>query len=231
MADKKKFKIVVAVTNAAGSAECSALRPSPESVGLMRLNRNLPVAKSKKSSLRRSMHRCNTTKLCRVCRLHGSETFNFLKRQFVFDVDKARRITQDGRKPVELDRDDVLHAVDTARIYVEHIPHVRLKHPGIVALMRVTGADGSVMEGDLLIDGHHRAAKCLQTGVPYRVFLLTFDETDAILKRRPDRVPAAARGSRGGKRRRMPKSAPRAANVAEKRRSVPHKRRGRRAAG
>jgi hypothetical protein len=110
----------------------------------------------------------------------------------VFDVDKARRITQDGRGPVELDRGDVLHAVDTARIYIEHIPHVRLKHPGIIARMRVTGNDGSVLEGDLLIDGHHRAAKCLQEGVPYMAYLLTVEETDSILKKRPDRVPAAS---------------------------------------
>jgi len=165
-----------------------------------------------------------------VCRLHGSETFNFLKRQFVFDVDKARRITQDGRKPVELDRDDVLHAVDTARIYIEHVPHVRLKHPGIVARMRVTGADGSVMEGDLLIDGHHRAAKCLQSGVPYRVFLLTVEETDSILKQRPDRVPAGASQSRGGKHGRRRKAAAGTADVAKKRRGAAPKRRGRGAA-
>jgi hypothetical protein len=180
------------------------------------------VAKSKKS-LRRSMHRSKTTDACRVCRLHGSETFNFLKRQFVFDVDKARRITQDGRKPVEVDRDDVLHAVDTARIYIEHIPHVRLDHPGIIARMRVTGADGSVKEGDLLIDGHHRAAKCLQLGVPYFAFLLTVEETDAILKKRPDRVPAAGKRARAER-----KSAPRnvrGARAADKQRHPAPKRR------
>lgn len=190
------------------------------------------MAKSKKSSVRRSMHRCDTTKDCRICRLHGSETFNFLKRQFVFDVDKARRITQDGRKPVELDRADVLHAVDTARIYIEHVPHVRLRHPGIVARLRCMGADGSVMEGDLLIDGHHRAAKCLQLGVPYRAYLLTAEETDATLKRRPDRVPADSRGrSRGaGKNGRRSKAKARATGVAKKQRVAAPKRRRRRTA-
>jgi hypothetical protein len=181
------------------------------------------VAKSKKSSVRRSMHRCDTTKDCRICRLHGSETFNFLKRQFVFDVDKARRITQDGRKPVVLDRSDVLHAVDTARIYIEHVPHVRLKHPGIVVRLRCTGADGSIMEGDLLIDGHHRAAKCLQLGVPYRAYLLTVEETDAVLKKRPDRVPAATGKNARSKRKVAAKG--RGPHVAEKQRIAARKRR------
>jgi hypothetical protein len=190
------------------------------------------VAKSKKSSVRRSMHRCHTTRDCRVCRQGGSETFNFLKRQFVFDVDKARRITQDGRKPVELDRADVLHAVDTARIYIEHVPHVRLKHPGIVARLRCTGADGSVLEGDLLIDGHHRAAKCLQLGVPYRAFLLSVEETDAVLKQRPDLVPAESNGRADGaaKSRRTSKSKSRATGVAKKQRVAASKRRRRRTA-
>lgn len=195
------------------------------------------MANSKKPSVRRSMHRSNTTKVCRVCRLHGSETFNFLKRQFVFDVDKARRITGDGRRPVELDREDVVHAVDTARIYIEHIPHVRLKHPGIIAHMRVTGVDGSVMEGDLLIDGHHRAAKCLQVGAPYMAFLLTVEETDAVLKKRPDRIPAAttrstpSRRSTGGNAGARPsKSKARGPRVAEKRHvAAPTQRRRRKA--
>lgn len=185
------------------------------------------MSKSKKSSLRREMHRCDTTKLCRVCKLHGSETFNFLKRSFVFDVDKARKITQDGRRPVEVDRDDVLHAVDTARIYIEHVPHVRLEHPGIIARMRVTGADGSTMEGDLLIDGHHRAAKCLQTGVPYRAYLLTVEETDRVLKKRPDRSSSkkSAKTTSGRK-----STVGRTKPVAKKQRRVVAKRRRARSA-
>lgn len=189
------------------------------------------MPKSGKKSLRRSMHRSKTTKACRVCGLPGEETFHFLKRSFVFDVDEARRITQDGRKPVELDRSDVLHAVDTARIYIEHIPHVRLGHPGIIARVRCTGVDGSTIEGDLLIDGHHRAAKSLQLGVPYLVYLLTVDETDAVLKRRPDRLvkksshkrptagkKAAAEKARRGAKRRPTKAAIKRRSVAEKQR-------------
>jgi hypothetical protein len=193
------------------------------------------VAKSKHSSLRRSMYRSDTTKSCRVCCLHGKETFQYMKRAFVFDVDKARRITADGRKPVELDRRDVMHAVDNAHIYIEHIPHVRLKHPGIIARVRVTGADGKVVEGDLLIDGHHRAAKCLQLGVPYLAYRLTAEETDATLKKRPDRVPASGKTSRSKQktaagRQTAAKSTggnARVRRVAEKQRVAPRK--GRRA--
>lgn len=177
------------------------------------------MAKSKKESLRRSVHACRTTKDCRVCRLKGSETFNFLKRQFVFDVDKARRITADGRKPVEVDRDDVLHAVDTAHIYIEHVPHVRTNFPGLMVRLRCTLADGTVEEGDLIIDGHHRAAKCLQTGVPFRALLLTVDETDSILKKRPDArfVKAVAQGSQVDTEKRSPAAKPRSRPDAKKR--------------
>ena len=53
--------------------------------------------------------------------------------------------------------DDVRFAVDTSRIHEHHVPHVKVRFPGIVARVRFTDADGKVVEGDVLIDGHHRA--------------------------------------------------------------------------
>lgn len=155
------------------------------------------MAKSKRSAASKSRRRCKPAKQeCRVCGKNGAETFNFLRRSFVFDVDRAREITQDGRKPIELDRSDVFFAVDTSRIYIEHVPHVTTRFPGIVARVRCTGSDGSITEGDLLIDGHHRAAKCLQTGKPYMVYRMTPDETDSVLITRPDKKRKAKAGRR-----------------------------------
>lgn len=148
------------------------------------------MAKSKKSVGSKRSRRCNPRKLCRVCGKNGAETFNFMRRSFVFDVDRARELTQDGRKPIELDRSDVLFAVDTSRIYIEHVPHVTTRFPGIVARVRCVKNDGRAVEGDLLIDGHHRAAKCLQTGKPYLVYRLSTDETDSVLLTRPDEKDA-----------------------------------------
>lgn len=149
------------------------------------------MAKSKKSAGTKRSRRCNPRKLCRVCGKNGAETFNFMRRSFVFDVDRARELTHDGRKPIELDRSDVLFAVDTSRIYIEHVPHVTTRFPGIVARVRCVKSDGRAVEGDLLIDGHHRAAKCLQTGKPYMVYRLTTDETDSVLLTRPDEKAAS----------------------------------------
>lgn len=123
---------------------------------------------------------------CPVCTATGSETFWFLKRSFIFDVDRARKITQDGRKALLLDRDDVRYAVDSSRINEVHVPHVDVQFPGIIARVRFTQPDGKVVRGDVLIDGHHRAARCLQLGRRFSVYLLTHDETDEVLKRRPD---------------------------------------------
>lgn len=123
---------------------------------------------------------------CAVCKASGPETFWFLKRSFIFDVDQARKITQDGRKPILLDRNDVHYAVDSSRINESHVPHVNVQYPGIIARVRFVKENGRVVRGDVLIDGHHRAARCLQLGRPFRVYLLTHDESDQILTRRPD---------------------------------------------
>jgi hypothetical protein len=163
------------------------------------------MPKSKKQSTTKASQRCRARKLCRVCGKTGEETFRFLRRTFIFDVDRAREITQDGRERVELDRDDVLFAVDTSRIYIEHVPHVQTRFPGIIARVRCTTNEGKTLEGDLMIDGHHRAAKCLQDGKPFQVVRLTVEETDAILITRPDlgfKPPAAAKKRVAEKQRR-----------------------------
>lgn len=117
---------------------------------------------------------------CPHCR-GGSETFRYMKNIYRFDVDKARQLTGDGRQPVELEPDDVEFSVDNSRIYPQHVKHVNPDFPGIIAHIWYPEADGNILHGHVLIDGHHRAARCLQLGRPFMVHLLTEEESREVL--------------------------------------------------
>jgi hypothetical protein len=117
---------------------------------------------------------------CPHCR-GGSESFRYMKSIYRFDIDKARALVSDGRQPVELEPDDVRFSVDTSRIYPQHVKHVNPEYPGIIAHIWYPEPDGNVLHGHVLIDGHHRAARCLELGRPYFVHLLSEEESRAIL--------------------------------------------------
>ncbi|MCE9604982.1 MAG: hypothetical protein K8U03_08780 [Planctomycetia bacterium] len=152
------------------------------------------------TKIKRRSTRTVAPKHCSICNASGDETFRFLRKTFIFDVDLARKLTQDGREAVLLDRDDVRYAVDSSIIHEQHVPHVDVRYPGIMARVRYTETDGSIVTGDVLIDGHHRAARCLQMHRPFTVYILTYEETDRVLKIRPD--AARRRRRRTGPRRR-----------------------------
>jgi hypothetical protein len=122
---------------------------------------------------------------CRICQARGPETFNFMKRRYIFDVDKARRFVQDGREPIELEPEDVRYSLEKCRLHKNHIPHVNVRYPGIIAHVWHPNASGEMVHGHRLIDGHHRAARCLELGVPFLVYVLAEDESRAILQRSP----------------------------------------------
>jgi hypothetical protein len=46
------------------------------------------------------------------------------------------------------------------------------------------------LHGNTLIDGHHRAARCLQDGLPYYVYVLNQLESQQILIHGPNREDA-----------------------------------------
>lgn len=121
---------------------------------------------------------------CPHCR-GGAETFRYMKKNYLFDVDAARKMVQDGREPVEMDEDDTRHSVDISRIYPEHLPHVNTSYPGIVAHLWYEQPTGEIEHGTLLIDGHHRAARCLELGETFCVHLLTEEESRAIMLTAP----------------------------------------------
>lgn len=113
----------------------------------------------------------------------GEETYGYLKRAYVYDVDRARELVSDGRQAVEMEVDDVAYCVDNSRIHEQHLDHVNTEFPGILAHLWGPGESGQWEHGHLLIDGNHRAARCLRDGLPFSAYLLSEDESEAILKR------------------------------------------------
>ena len=121
---------------------------------------------------------------CPNCRV-GRETFWYMKNLYLFDVDQARLLVADGRLAIETDEDDIHSAVRESVIEKAHISHVDPSIPGIIAHVRFKTLDGELLKGHVLIDGHHRAARCLEEGIEFRAYLLGEDESAAILMRRP----------------------------------------------
>ncbi len=122
---------------------------------------------------------------CRICSASGPETFRYMGKAYKFDVDKARAFCGDGREPIELDEEDVRHSLHKCRVHKEHTRHVDTSIPGIIAYIYFLTPEGEQLRGHRLIDGHHRAARCLELGLPYRAYLLTEQESVEILLKSP----------------------------------------------
>ncbi len=131
---------------------------------------------------------------CRVCRARGAQTFSYMDGLYLFDLERAAQLVQDGREPVELEPDDVRFSVRTYPLHKVHVGHVDPRRPGLLAHVWYTTEDGAHVQGHRLIDGHHRAARCLDEGVPFFAYLLSEEESRAILLRGPEevRLPATA---------------------------------------
>lgn len=113
------------------------------------------------------------------------ETFRFMSKKYVFDITKALETVGDGREPVELDDDDVRFSLKKVAINREHLKSVDISRPGIVAVVHAFDANGVMVKGHRLIDGHHRATRCLELGVPFSVYVLSEKESVEILERSP----------------------------------------------
>lgn len=116
----------------------------------------------------------------------GRETFRYLRNQYEFDVDRARALAADGRAPVEVEPDSVRASVEDCDIDDEHVGHVDPTLPGLIACVWYTTDEGAVVKGHLLIDGNHRATRCLRDGLPFSAYLLDERESLEILRRCPD---------------------------------------------
>jgi hypothetical protein len=115
-----------------------------------------------------------------------TEAFYCYKKNYVFDIDMAREIVADGRETVELDPEDVENAIDRCQINEEHVAHVDPSYPGIVGHLFFRDDDGTYAHGHRLIDGHHRATRCWRDGLPFYVYVLTEEESVAVLSKGPE---------------------------------------------
>ncbi len=147
--------------------------------------------KKKKDSLSTIGGKIAKDKGCSRCSRNADdgEAFRCYDNTFKFNIDKARTFVVDGRPKLELEPDDVEYSIDRAEINESHLAHVDPTIPGIIAHVFFPAKNGEVVHAQRLIDGHHRAARCRQEGLPFYAFLLTEQESVAIL----DRAPPGAR--------------------------------------
>lgn len=126
------------------------------------------------------------TQACPRCK-RGRETYVYMNERFEFDVDRAREIVQDGREALEIEEESVRESVEASEIHEMHIAHVDPSIPGIIAHLFYRTPEGETIRAHLLIDGNHRAARCLQDQRPFEAYLLTEEESEAVLLRSPDK--------------------------------------------
>jgi len=106
----------------------------------------------------------------------------------------ARELVHDGtHEAMELEPEDVAYSVGRCEVNEGHLAHVDPSIPGIVAHIYYPNDDGELVHGHRLIDGHHRAARCLQLGIPFPIYVLSEKESVKILMKAPD-------GARPGKK-------------------------------
>ena len=128
--------------------------------------------------------------VCAAAQVRDREVYYYMG-LYEFDVGRARKLAHDGRQPVEVEPADVRHCVDRSNIHEEHVNHVDAELPGIIAHVEYVTQEGEQLKGHVLIDGHHRASRCLREEKPFRAFLLTKQESKRVLRRRPIRGETA----------------------------------------
>ncbi len=111
----------------------------------------------------------------------GEEVFRFLGGQLVFDVARAKRLVADGRAAEEVEGEVVEYAVRNSVLIAGHLGHVDPARPGIMAHFQYATAEGETVKGHVLIDGNHRAARCLQLHRSFFAYFLSEEESQAIL--------------------------------------------------
>jgi glutamate-1-semialdehyde 2,1-aminomutase len=121
----------------------------------------------------------------------------YMDRAYEFDVDRARELVGDGREPVELEDESVRDSVSHSDIDEEHVEHVNTTYPGIIAHLFYRTRDAEEVQAHLLIDGNHRAARCLKDQRPFFAYVLTEEESRSIIIRSPER-PGGSRTAGDG---------------------------------
>ena len=118
---------------------------------------------------------------CRQCQLKalgGIEQIDVedksVGRRFTFNVTLAKEITA-GWDSSELPLADCLRFLQTNVTEAAHYAHVDVSLPGIVAQVPVRKANKETQVVITLIDGSHRAARCIREGLVFRARVMNFD--------------------------------------------------------
>jgi hypothetical protein len=116
----------------------------------------------------------NNCKICSQRKLGGAEVYELKGPggSSVFDVEKAKQIVSDGRRPDPVPADALALLLVTSHYEEAHVPHVNPDSPGIL---------GQRFSGPFLLDGIHRAARCLGEEKVFHAFVLSQEETLSCL--------------------------------------------------
>lgn len=114
---------------------------------------------------------------CKICsqrKLGGAEVYELKGPggSSIFDVEKAKQIVAAGRPPQQVPTDMLAQLLAASHYEQAHLPHVDLRSPGIL---------GQRFSGPFILDGVHRAARCLHLGKDFHAFVLTQEETLSCL--------------------------------------------------
>ncbi|MGC2696762.1 MAG: hypothetical protein WA738_13335 [Candidatus Angelobacter sp.] len=126
---------------------------------------------------RRSKKNKDERSNCKICaqrELGGAEVYELKGPggSSVFDVEKAKQIAADGRPPELVPMDSLALLLAASQYEETHTAHVNTDLPGTL---------GQRFSGPFLLDGMHRAARCLHEGKGFHAFALTQEETLSCL--------------------------------------------------
>ena len=124
--------------------------------------------------LHRNKEELNNCRICSQRALGGREVFELTGAggTSIFDVERAKQIASDGRLP-QLAPADVLALLLPSTHYEEtHLPHV---NPDVAGIL------GQRFSGAVLLDGVHRAVRCLREKRDFYAYILTQEETLSCL--------------------------------------------------
>jgi hypothetical protein len=114
---------------------------------------------------------------CKICaqRAHGGAEVYELSGPggiSIYDVEKAKQIAADGRRAEQVPIAELSLLLAVSEYEEAHLAHVDTGKPGII---------GQRFRGPFLLDGVHRAARCLLEKRPFPAFFLTPQETLSCL--------------------------------------------------
>jgi hypothetical protein len=126
---------------------------------------------------RRSKKKKDQRSDCKICaqrELGGAEVYELKGPggSSLFDVEKAKQIVSNGRPAELLPPGTPALLLGVSHYEESHLAHVNPDSPGIL---------GQRFSGPFLLDGVHRAARCLQQGKDFHAFVLTQEETLSCL--------------------------------------------------